>query len=75
VYVNENSTTANGKFMFIVITEKFFYIFEGRFELKSKHSIDEKYGKILNVACNFDTTEVYFGTSLGNIVTWDLVAS
>lgn len=73
VFVNENSnTTVAGKFMFIVITEKFFYIFEDRLDLKSKHTLDDRYGRVTNVAFNYDTTEAYFGTTLGFIVTWDL---
>ena len=61
--------------MFIILTEKFFYIFEDRLELKKKHACDERFGQVNHVAFNHDTTEAYFGTTLGYIMTWDLINS
>jgi hypothetical protein len=73
VFVNENSTTTQGgKYMFFVITEKFFYIFEDRLEFRSKHQLDEKYGHVTHVAFDADTTEALMGTSKGFMLSWDL---
>jgi len=36
VFVNENSTTRNGKFVFIILTVTSFYIFHDRLDLQSK---------------------------------------
>lgn len=58
--------------MFVVITQQYFYIFQDRLELKSKHQLDPKFGQVTCVAFNYDTTELIFGTEAGFIVTWDL---
>jgi hypothetical protein len=67
--LNENST---GSFVFIVVTDKQFYIFEERLVMRSKHQLDSNYGKVTSVAFNQATTSAYLGTSKGFIVTWDL---
>lgn len=72
VYLNENST---GSWVFIVVTNIQFYIFEERLVIRSKHQLEAKYGKVTAVAFNRETTSAYLGTSKGFIVTWNLEKS
>ena len=71
VFINENSIAIKGEYVFVVVTEMYFYIFVGRLEFQEKHKLESKYGSVLVVAFNNDTSEIYLGTSFGYIISWD----
>lgn len=54
------------------MTDTQFYIFEDRLVVRSNHTLEAKFGVILCVAFNAETTVAYFGTSRGYIISWDL---